>query len=81
MIDFLSMFHRTCYFVTLLLCYFVTLLLCYFVTLFLARWRDRSFAALWIDVGYKIETDISYDRDMDIDIDIDVDMAESANLL
>ena len=33
---------------TLLLCYFVTLLLCYFVTLFLARWRDRSFAALWI---------------------------------
>ena len=29
--NFLSMFDRACYFVTLLLCYFVTLLLCYFV--------------------------------------------------
>lgn len=35
-----------CYITTLLHCYVVTLLLCCFVTLELARWKDRSFAAL-----------------------------------
>ena len=47
-IDFDQQTTSSCYIVTLLYCYFVTLLL--LLLFLLARWRGRSFAALWITI-------------------------------
>ena len=67
------MFHRTCYFVTLLLCYFVTLLLCYFVLGAVAG----SQLCYAVDIDYNISSNIDiasylaiqagYNTDRDID--------------